>query len=395
MPECPFIYVYDSAPINQLLINQLDAGFDDKINTDMILHRALLDSGCVVDSPESASFFFVPYYSSSRYHALGTLSQRPALCKLLHHMHTDWRDSYYWKRRGQRDHALVIAKIGEWYRVEKLIASTGSGLTLHTTEAITAHNSTVPLPYPIHSMSRGNRLFADPNKRAAGSPPLGLAFFAGSSVLNSMSGNHSTHLRRMLKWAMAARPSDCIFVETGRVGGSTHNLVNRVWKERDTARRIVDLSANYWFCPVPPGDSRSSARFYDSFVRLCIPVLFDNSWQLPFSWLVPYASIVVNLPASSLRTPEAAGAALAQLDAMSVEERVKRRELMLAHRHMFDLRHRPQRATGLNAIIRNYAFRARQACRGPPAGSEEAHVDWDALRMYCSDGALSTGPLRR
>ncbi|KAG8467502.1 hypothetical protein KFE25_000818 [Diacronema lutheri] len=401
LPTCPFIYVYDSEPIKQLLLRQTNGGFDAKVNSDMVLHRGLLASGCVVAEPERASFFFVPYYSSSRFHAIRTTTQRPALCMLIAHLETDFRDSYYWRRRQQEDHALVIANIAEWYRVEALLARTGSRLTLHTTELPRERNWTVPLPYAVHAPQAGARLIADPRLRPANTKPLGLAFFAGSSALNTRSGNKSTVLRGALKRAMQARGSDCTFVETKRVGGATRNMVNRVWKTRATAARIIDQSTRYWFCPCPPGDSRSSARFYDSFLRLCIPVLFGDTWELPFAWLVPYDAIVVRLPADALKSTANASAALESLAAMPIDERVKRRTLMLEMKHIFDLRSRAHKSpSGLGALIREYAFRARRACideqrrdggggggrgGGDGGGGSEDGVHWDALRGLCKD----------
>jgi hypothetical protein len=388
LPECPFIYVYDSAPVTQLLVRQLDAGFDEKINSDMLLHKALLDSGCVVAEPERAAFFFVPFYSSSRYRSsisAAEAGKMPAFCELLRHMQSDWRDSVYWKRRAQHDHALAITRIAEWYRMERLLAATSTRLLLHSIEIMPMRlNGTVALPYPIHMPASKHAPYVDPRARPNSPSPMGLAFFAGSSVLNLRSGNRSTLMRTALKAAMDERKADCMFVETGRMGGTTHNVVNRVWKDRDAANKIIELSTGYWFCPVPPGDSRSSARLYDSLWRLCIPVLFGNRWQLPFDWLIPWDRIVVELPEQTLASHRTASNALAQLAAMGVEERVRRRALMLEHRHLFDLHYRPKRSSGLTALIRKYAIRAQRACKHAQLEPERPRVAWERFAEYCS-----------
>lgn len=377
-PKCPFIYVYDSPPLNALLMRQLDAGFDRKINIDMIVHKALLDSGCTVSDPSQASFFFVPYYSSSNHRDPD--GPHP-LCTLISYLQTDWRDHVYWSRNAQRDHALVMARIADWYAFERLVERTRTRLTLHPIESIRARNHTLPLPYPVHAEASKRQLIVDPRKRTPGTAPLGLAFFAGSSVLNSMSGNHSTVMRTNLKSAMDAEGSNSLFIETGRAGGTTHNVVNKVWKDAKAANAIIDYSSGYFFCPVPPGDSSSSARFFDSFWRLCIPVLFGHGWQLPFSRVIPYDKIVVTMPAALLETRTGAELALSQLRHMSIDERVRRRQLMLNVRHLFEMHYVGNQPSGVKMLIRMYAHRALDACRHrrSAAGRRREGVHWDEL----------------
>lgn len=233
--------------------------------------------------PDKASFFMVPQFSSCYYHmclqeAGSTIDECKQKTRQYFEGILNWvEDTYpYWDRNGGKDHLFVFS----WDQGSELLG----------------YNSVLSnrVASSIHLVHHGKRGKDDQNYVAEKDVviPVYRNFFTADRIKSknihkkifayfrgtlSEEFEYGQGARKYIRYLGQSKPGK-YFVKEG------HS--EYYWNEL--------AHSTFAFCP--PGWSLWSPRFYDALVSNSIPVLFGNTWVLPFEGLIDYSalSIVIN-----------------------------------------------------------------------------------------------------
>lgn len=255
---------------------------------EVIYHARMLGHSCRTLDPEKATAFFVPFYAGLDVARYLFVPSKPSVRDELSHKLLEWLNAQKpWKRRGGRDHFLMVGRITWDFRREESSlwdrvwgrSGWGSDLFLKPEmrnplrliiEKSLFDGQEIAVPYPTSFHPRSD---SDLAKWQA------IASSVKRSLLFSYAGGprpqFPNDFRGLLLDQCRQSPQHCRSFDCSE-------------QRCEHPLPVMELFLDSVFCLQPRGDSFTRRSIFDSLIAGCIPVFFwHRTAYLQYSWHLP------------------------------------------------------------------------------------------------------------
>lgn len=252
----------------------------DSYMLEIIFHQRMKQYRCLTLDPVLADAVFVPYYSGLDalrylYFAGPNRAREPSHGADL----MSWlRERDEWKRRGGRDHLMVMGRTA-WDFVVRRGWGTGMlelpgvhNMTLLMIERRSWQANEMAVPYPTSFHPSSSQKLQEWMTRVRESTRTRLFAFAGSIRPYADDGG----FRGLLMRLCARSPGSCRLLDC------------RAARCSQEAEPVMRAFMESIFCLQPPGDTPTRRSTFDAIIAGCIPVFFNrDSAYTQYTWHLP------------------------------------------------------------------------------------------------------------